>query len=107
MDELTNAIQLLQSQIVEQENIQETIQENIQETIQQPVLNLPNEYENTQPVLNLPNIVDIPNIIPYELAIREQIRSLLEQQNVPEDQIEGMIQQQLNNLSNQGDDGMM
>ena len=97
MDELTNAIQLLQSQLVEQENIQ------------QPALNLPNlqpplvEYENTQPVLNLPNIVDIPNII----DIREQIRLLLQQQNVPEDQIDGMIQQQLNTLSGQGDDGMM
>jgi hypothetical protein len=97
MEELTNAIQLLQSQLVEQENIQ------------QPALNLPIlqpqlvEQENTQPVLNLPNIVDIPNII----DIREQIRLLLQQQNVPEDQIESMIQQQLNNLSGQNEEGMM
>jgi len=102
MEELNNAIQLLQSQLVDQENTQ-----------QPPVLNLPNiqsqlnEQENTQPILNLSNIIDIPNILPYELNVREQIRLLLKQQNVPEDQIEGMIQQQLNSLSNQGDNGMM
>ncbi len=102
MEELSNAIQLLQSQLVDQDNM-----------LQPPVLNLPNiqsqlnEQENTQPALNLSNIIDIPNIAPYELDVREQIRLLLQQQNVPEDQIEGIIQQQLNSLSNQGDDGMM
>ena len=100
MEELSNAIQLLQSQLNDQENVQ-------------PVLNLPNiqpqlvEQENTQPVLNLPNIIDIPNIQPYELNIREQLRLLFQQQNVPEEQIEGMIQQQLTNLANQADEGMM
>jgi len=81
MDELSSAIQLLQSQLVEQ--------------------------ENTQPALNETNIIDIPNIQPYDSIIREQIRSLLQQQNVPEDQMEAMIQQQLNNISQQNDEGMM
>jgi hypothetical protein len=98
MDELSHAIQLLQSQLVEQENIQ------------QPTLNLPNiqsQFAEPEPALNLPNVIDIPNIQSYELSMREQLRLLFQQQNVPEDQIEGMIQQQLNNLSGQDDEGMM
>jgi hypothetical protein len=100
MDELNKAIYALQTQIADQENTQ-----------------------NTQPLLNETNVIDIPDIQSYdahtqvineanaqiidESNLRAQIRDLLILQNVPEDQIENMIQQQLLNMNNSNDDGMM
>jgi hypothetical protein len=101
MDELNKAIHALQTQIsADQDNAQ-----------------------NTQPLLNEPNVINIPDIQPYdahtqvineaneqvidESNLRAQMRALLVQQNVPEDQIETMIQQQLLNMNNGNDEGMM
>jgi hypothetical protein len=85
MDELNSAIQALQTQLVEQENTQ-----------------------NTQPVLNETNIIDIPDNQSYaainETILRERIRVLLQQQNVPEDQMEDMIQYHIQHMD---DEGMM
>ena len=89
MDELNSAIQALQSQLTEQ--------------------------ENTQPLLNETNVIDIPDNQPYEAhtqsidetILREQIRALLIQQNIPDDQMEDMIQYHFNNIHGAGDEGMM
>jgi len=88
MDELNSAIQALESQLVEQENVQ-----------------------NTQPLLNETNIIDIPDNQSYEAitetVLREQIRTLLQQQNIPDDQMEAMIQYHINNIQHIDDEGMM
>ena len=101
MDELNKAINALQTQLSADQDI----------------------AQNTQPLLNEPNVIDIQDIQPYdahtqvineanaqvidESNLRAQIRTLLLQQKVPEDQIETMIQQQLLNMNNGNDEGMM